>query len=738
MKYFKKVLLCCLLSSFSCLFGRLRLSSQESSINVSNSGDFLFNQTIRNFNGGINKIDGGKVRASTDTIFLTNGVLNNDMSKAYLTGGYSPSQKGQICELVKLNGTDSTKNFFRAMPGASIKNVQVCGTNNWLEGSLLFSGYPGIKLNDSKTKLNISLQNQLVKDIELNGGTIILQDNLSLKDTATLWNSGIVNFNNKTLCLPGTDCSWASTLLMLDAGDIQLHAKTELSGTWTFSTSNSSRFHAYLNGNGNILNLSNGGTIYVGCTTTLHLIDIHIKGLGSEQINQGTILLERNDETPNDSAELRLGNCKIALASTYTVTSGGWYVDGADTTILTDMHYLVFDQNGSLTVDGVTLWYDILDETINRNNIVPIIEDNIHLDFLNNGNIKHINGAPKYFSYDAYTLNETEICDSYWLGYNCKFKFMNTNSPNSEEKITFEGNGHSLTFPTQTNTSAFQVWGNKYIIIDSKTKVIFENIVFKNFTPSFFDIDSTSTLYFGNNVRIELGSNYDLNMSLTFLESSVFDGKNQVLDISPQNAKICIKPHGSVLFKNITIKGLSGTGIETNNKIYLIDNTSTVSFENVTWIQSGDYIFNIGKFNIINGTFKLQVGSGAIDNEAKFEYSSTVTSTIHANATMYLDRNMTFSYNCQWDDMFALENASSVLYLNLANIDVADTANYAGLKLTKGTMVIDNRCEFRGGTSNTRAIKIGNGIETDDLTLEVMAGGMLDIITGYLKFNNTS
>ena len=667
--------------------------------------------------------------ATDKTITFDKGVLESGTSESFFSGKYDPAAANDTIKLE--SASSSSPHRFRAEPGTVVQHLEVSNTYNTIEGQPLFTY--DLRINDGAT-LNMGVQNKLNKTVNLNynsgtsGGTLKLIDDLRLHDDVVIQGRGTVNLNNRTLELPGDESTWTTSLTFYNATDMELHAKTSLTNTWSFDVDGDD-YHAYLNGNGNILDLSSCGILWVEPKVHLHLVDVTIKGLGS---GAGSIILAGNGA---NQSRLYLHNSKISLAANYSVTCGGWYVEGGDSTIIAADKVLTFndDVNGTLTVDGVTLWYDTMNYGDNENvspseawHATNNPEGPITLS--NGGIIK--NTEELGFEGDILIQNPTDslykhhdITDNHKL----VFKKLDDDPDSSKKTITLDGGGYSLRFPRESSTEFLRVDD-----ANGDLQAVTQNIVLEDFDSTQVTVDSGSTLTFGTGTTIELGVNDSLAKTLNFSGSCIFDGKDHILDMSDGDAKIYIMASGSVLFKNITIKGLSGT----NSDIQLADNTSAVSFENVTWIQAGDYAFDTGKFDVTNGIFKLQVGGNATNDEAKFEYSSTVTSTVHTNAIMYLDRNMTFSYNCQWADMFALEDASSVLYLNIANIDVSN--DNAGLTLTKGTMVIDNHCEFTGGTSDAKAIRIGDGVEANDLTLEVMAGGILDAISGHVKYDNVS
>jgi hypothetical protein len=66
----------------------------------------------------------------------------------------------------------------------------------------------------------------------MSGGKIILDDDLIFADDRTLTGSGTVELNNKRVAFGSSDMVLTHTILWRDATDIQINAKTYLSGQW--------------------------------------------------------------------------------------------------------------------------------------------------------------------------------------------------------------------------------------------------------------------------------------------------------------------------------------------------------------------------------------------------------------------------------------------------------------------------------------------------------------------------
>jgi hypothetical protein len=328
--------------------------SSGSSINFGNRSSALkFSAgTKLNVSSGNTKleVDGTLVKDwdaefAGNTIQFIKGVLESDGSEALMTAVFDPTDSDYIL----LNGSCS----FDAEPGIVIQKMNVSSDENRLEGQPLFREV--IDFEDVNTTLTMALQNKLNQNINMNGGLIRLAHDLGLYDTVYLVGPGRIILNHCTCSLGAYyNAPWDTRLHWDHATDIVLNGRTELTGEWYFQG------ESRINGNGNVLDLSNGGTIYVAPGSTLYLEDIYIRGLGDsydEDTGQwlGKIVLG------DDNSQVRTFNTDIELVNDYTTTLGTYYVEGPTTFIL-KYHDWTFNNDSLLKVDGVSLWLDTIDD----------------------------------------------------------------------------------------------------------------------------------------------------------------------------------------------------------------------------------------------------------------------------------------------------------------------------------------------------------------------------------------
>ncbi len=344
------------------LFSNLDFASRDSRFVVS-GGSLNIVSPIQNWTGTLQLVSGS---ITGNSIVLNEGQVRTTKGVLETTGQVTPSATPIV--------TLRTNEKVVGSAGVLIDSLNVRGTGNILAGQPDFIGTS--TLLNGLAELQIQITNRLNQSILMNNGKITLLNDLTLGDNTILTGSGRVDLNYKTLRMPAKETTWTSKLYFIQANDVVLNAKTSLTGTWTFEGSG-----AVLQGNGNILDLTSGGTLWIKSGADVELTDIHVRGLGTIY---GNIVFE------DATSRIRLSNATLQLASNYTVTQGGIYVEGANSSIITGTSTLTIATGASMTVDRVTLFADALDAT-STVNVSPNIPDGLKLIYKNNGILKASN-----------------------------------------------------------------------------------------------------------------------------------------------------------------------------------------------------------------------------------------------------------------------------------------------------------------------------------------------------------
>jgi hypothetical protein len=364
-RFLRKIVFCSILflHSFSAE-ANLTFANQDAKFTVS-GGSLNIVNPISNWNGTLRVISGF---VTGNSINFNEGGFRNAQGALETTGKVYPQKNPTIV----LSGNQKVT----GAPGVVINSLQVLGSGNILVGQPDFLGTTTLLNSFSELQLNIT--NRLGQSILMNNGLITLLNDLTLGDNTVFTGSGRVNLNYRTLRLPAKETTWTSQLYFTTPNDIILSSKTSLSGKWTFDG-----VGGVLQGNGNILDLTSGGTLWIKSGADVEFTDIHIRGLGNIY---GSIVFE------DATSQIRLSNATLQLASNYSVTEGSIYVEGANSLIITGTSTLTIVPGAIMTVDRVTCFADALDVTATVN-ISPNIPDDVTLFYKNNGILKASGGG---------------------------------------------------------------------------------------------------------------------------------------------------------------------------------------------------------------------------------------------------------------------------------------------------------------------------------------------------------
>ena len=678
------------------IFAAVNFGSKDSAFKISDSASLDIDTGLSVADGTIYKKtrDSGVLGAD---ITFDQGYLRNVNSESFLTAAFSPETSGNLIIL------DGTKRV-RAESGEILPQIQVSGENNIIEGQPTFHGT--IDLQDASSTLTLAIQSQLNKNIVLAGGKLVLGDHLDLADNVVFsGNAHHVVFNGKRITFGGKDTSWAGKIFWDNANDMVLNSKITLTNTWTFMG------ESHITGNGNILDLSDGGILCIKKNTTLHLRDIKLRGLG----NRGRIIF--SDET----SHLRLSDAQIEMDGDYSVTCGGIYVDG-ESTIYVSNWILRFEQRGSMTVDGTCLWFDLLrmeDKVADWDSIKPVeIDDPTHkyIEYLNNGIIRRVSGdepGPIIWSGVDY------LHEDLWLSPDNRIVVTG-------DKVVF-GRSHSIHFSRTSDQTYLPL-----IEIRPGVSLTLLNVVLENFTEQHLGLDVDASITFSDQTTLELPHDAELNMTWTFIGDCVLRGKGHALTFSEHGKIVVLKAlpdklTSSLLFDDIKLEGIVTADGADGTKIVCYDYRCTLSFNDVIWEQDGNYSFTMGKFEVL-GDFQMKGAN-------TFAYKTTQSSRIWNDARMTWDSGFTFSYDppitCR--TLIQMEDSSSEIFMNGATL----ASTLTGIMLSKGKLILDDFNWLVGvGNSLGNGIAFGDG--SNDLNIEIMPSASITLVYGYLDYKNAS
>lgn len=647
---------------------------------------------------GINLV-GGKFSVSTSSISSWDGTLSTS-SERNLTQGAIDFSGGRlvvnnvpaiisgrlqaaVSQQLRLLGSQTMRFDAGPLPA----RLYVSGIDNRFEGQPIFTindtpAAPNITLAPD-AKLTLAIQSTCNGFISLNDSTIILDDHLRLGDNKEFLGEGAVIANNKTIAFGGSDMVLTGTPRFIGPTEIMLHANTRLAGQWILGTTDATK-EVNITGNGNVLDLSLGGTLVIPPGVKVVLSNIKVKGIGPGGFAFG----DRN-------SQLKLSDAQLELDRTYTITSGNVYVNG-DATIVTKDKFLRFSKRATLTVDGVSLWYDT-GSYERQDNIQPVstavgAAANVYLK--NGAAIKPI----------ATTTSGDLKVDSSGIAFKDDKSFtLASRLVLTNYVTTIDGGSRALNFTGD----------DSLIVLPKGGRLTIKNTTLQNFSPQHVPLDPDQSIRFGGNTVIQLApTKVDRAAGAIVLKHRWFfdddsniliDGGGNTLDISSNINALALVSRGTLTLQNMKIYGVGGVAGYSNFRS--LNRHGTINLKNIELILTGDYTFYRGFLNIYPDVLLRGVGK-------KFTYMSECPLSIQDNAVFTLDYGMTFSYDTRdrggkKAEHFKFASDAATLYLNGSRMHAASM----GLRLSKGTIFADNVVTLSSeGTSAENAFVVASRV----------------------------
>jgi len=313
----------------------VNVRSKSSAIHIDSGSTLIIDNPITNFTGRIVKQSGGTI--SGQTISFDEGVLENEGNKIRLTGDLLP---GQVLKIV-LNGSKT----FRGKRGEVLENIEIRNKGNLIEGELLLKN--PIVLHDATTTVSLALVGRLSQNITLNGGKIILEDDLFFINDKLITGSGSIDLNGRKLSFGAKELTWNGAIYFIDAFN-DFNANLTLNATWTFAG------NSVLCGNGNTLTMGSKGNILVRPNSSLIIKSTTIQNVYGNNIR-----------CEDASSTITLQNVKWIQSADYSFTVGR--IDILDKCDLFGTATLAYQSSKPITIkknarlllnDGMTFSYD--------------------------------------------------------------------------------------------------------------------------------------------------------------------------------------------------------------------------------------------------------------------------------------------------------------------------------------------------------------------------------------------
>lgn len=237
-----------------------------------NQNIVLSNVTIEQENGAQTIVADGKTQ-------LFKNVIIKLPIGSILLNGYSASATVNL-----LNGGQTINVISGVLPLGTL----VSNAGNIMSGSGTIDG--PIVLQDSNAQLIWALNGSLLEPIVMNGGSLILANDMTLGNGAYLSGASTVHVGNRIFNFGNTDLTVADPTYWDGSNDgINMFSNITLENTWTFSG------QCTLDGNGHSLDLTNGDII-VEAGSTLVISDITLNNVSGNKIRcldgAATIILD--------------------------------------------------------------------------------------------------------------------------------------------------------------------------------------------------------------------------------------------------------------------------------------------------------------------------------------------------------------------------------------------------------------------------------------------------------------
>jgi len=705
-----------------CGSSRLHFSSRTSAINLQSGSQFTVGQSITGFNGML--VKSSNATLSGGNISFENGSVEEDGDLSVLTGTFSPAT-GKIL----LQGGDR----LRSEPGVPIGPVTISGEANRIDGQPYFTS--AIVFESSATA-TFAIQSSLTKNIQFDASgtnTLFLDGDLSLADDVTIVNDGTIDVNGKEFWFGGKALTLANNIYWLNAGAVNLRKKMILDGTWKINS------ETVINGHGNIIDVSGGGVFDIKASTTLHLTDVVLKAVQS-----GTFVFGDNGST------IYMSNVTVQLHEDVSFSSGLFTVEGPTTFLMHD-NDLTFGGESSLTVSGVTLWLDGIDqnrsgdvsgnlsmvyngtikEVVSHGNLSPMwqwiftnsnaIANNWSW-IVTNSNAIDSNWDLTVASSDAIVVlrSEVDLVDVPSGDVNIN-RVVNDNgiqlydvylSPHHKMTFTYD-----LLFDGSTHFFYFSQTDETILTVESGITVTMENVELRDFSENKISLGDGAGFIFGNDTKIEISSNEAFNLTWTCSGSVIFNGGGKQVELGT-NGGFYVMAGSNLVIDDVRLVGLQG------EKIKCEDYTASIVLKNCNLMLSDTFNFNNGSI-----LFDQDV---CIDGEKPFCYCSSVTSTIASKSTLCLEKNLTFSYDpgVVWPDLLRFEDSSSTLLLKGATFYSTAT----GVQLKTGKLWVAKPSYI--ASEGDAEFSLGNDSSSEDIKTVFEEGIRLELLDGSLAYRN--
>jgi len=241
--------------------------NENASIKISDGANLVIDNEVKAFKGTLKRDKNGTLSGEFVTFNL--GTYEDCMKKMDLTGRlYSDDNQSVI-----LNGDETLKGCGNKLE----HKLRLNGKSNRLEGDMLFN--EDIDFQDVNSSCTFAVARKVNKNINLNNGTLYLEEDLRFVDGCKINGPGHVHLNDRSLIFGAQELTCDTPICFDHGNDIVINANFHLNQTWTFCGGLNS-----IVGRGHNLVLGEHGNIVVAGGSCLKFHDITIQGVAGNNI----------------------------------------------------------------------------------------------------------------------------------------------------------------------------------------------------------------------------------------------------------------------------------------------------------------------------------------------------------------------------------------------------------------------------------------------------------------------
>ncbi len=239
-------------------------------------------------------------------------------------------------------------------------------------------------------------------------------------------------------------------------------------------------------------------------------------------------------------------------------------------------------------------------------------------------------------------------------------------------------------------------------------------------SQSINQLPSNSELF--EDVHIFCDSNIDLLSTITFRGNCTICGRGNILRVGLHDAEIVVDTDSVLELRDMVLCHMKDTNLR------CVDDTGSVVFDNLRWIQVSSFTWGNGNL-LIRGGVDL-VGSST------FTYSTICTSTIDICSQFTIDDGMYFSLGRDETTLrepLLFTDETSAMVLNNCGLIITGS----GAQFTKGKIVIENGITLDiAGTATDTGLILGDGDVDNDILISVLPSATIKHNSGCVVYNN--